>query len=989
MTAPVQIEQLEFNKYFILRMPAFPFNRKHHLPALLKNTLFLQAIKIASPAVYEELSKHKFDPALFSEKLRLTLWKYCNRMTYRPTPFGLFSSLSVVRWEKRNNISPADECRLHILYNFSINQQRYLTDINGAWCNLSYTINPTLYRVSETFRYLSYSVAEGNSNRTFHVNEVTSDELLLFILNLCNRAVAFTAILNQLCKQFQLPVNEGFEYIRNLVSASVIVPEISRQLNITGRDYLIRDNLALDLKQLQPELYINTIMPLKSNALATIMQKKIKDGLYCLSRLSIQAKNQNMEAFVNAFKLKFDRQTVPLLQALDPGIGIGYGVLAVTESRPAVLRQIELTPAENAGNSGNWSAIHQLLMNKWLLADDKYAPVKLDKNDIASLPDYSGRLPNSFSVLFRIINGTLFIEQAGGATGTALSGRFTPFDPIIKASIQKLARVEEEANPDVIFAEICHIEDMHTANIDRREHLYRYEIPILCGSALPAGNQLPLSDLHIFMADGCIQLWSESLQKRVIPRLSSAYNYQRSNLSVFRFLCDLQYEQLHNTFNLDMQYLFPGQSFYPRVTYGDTILHLATWLPDDATIEALATLDIARRVKGLKKIAADMKWPVFVSLNEADNQLVFNLKKNEDLYSLAALVKIGKKMILREFIQEDKLSPLIKGAYGKCFVNQFVTTLYHAQTVYQTILPVKQTLSVQRLFVPGSEWLYYKLYIHASASNELLTNQVRKTIVILRRQGLVKKWFFIRYYDTGYHLRIRIHLKPLHTGYVMARFGKVLDELATSGIIKKYAVDTYERELERYSAGLIAHCEDHFCRSTDLILSWLEKITTNDTAYEYYYISWLTTRMFFDVFGVRTESAAEMLMNAYQGISDKYPDSKVKTTMLKQKLREISKVFSASGDLHQKAIITLRKPFKLFSDSLHKIASLTQDWDHDKRLRLISDLLHMHLNRLLVSDSTQQELILYYCMSRMLQSENARAQIVSAAAADNVWADQL
>ena len=47
-----------------------------------------------------------------------------------------------------------------------------------------------------------------------------------------------------------------------------------------------------------------------------------------------------------------------------------------------------------------------------------------------------------------------------------------------------------------------------------------------------------------------------------------------------------------------------------------------------------------------------------------------------------------------------------------------------------------------------------------------------------------------------------------------------------------------------------------------------------------------------------------------------------------------------------------------------------------KKKSLISDLMHMHLNRLLVDQPRQQELVLYYCLWKHYQSKAARQKSV-------------
>jgi len=72
---------------------------------------------------------------------------------------------------------------------------------------------------------------------------------------------------------------------------------------------------------------------------------------------------------------------------------------------------------------------------------------------------------------------------------------------------------------------------------------------------------LLLSDLWVRYENNEIILESKKLGKRVIPRLSSAYNYNHSDLPVFRFLCDLQHQSIQSNLTLNLSSLFPALTF--------------------------------------------------------------------------------------------------------------------------------------------------------------------------------------------------------------------------------------------------------------------------------------------------------------------------------------------------------------------------------------------------------------------------------------------
>src|SRR6185312_17242716 len=70
----------------------------------LNNRYFKAAIYISSPLFFACLEQKEFMFADLSEKEKLTLKKYLNRFSFRPTPFGLFAGVSLIRWDNQTHL---------------------------------------------------------------------------------------------------------------------------------------------------------------------------------------------------------------------------------------------------------------------------------------------------------------------------------------------------------------------------------------------------------------------------------------------------------------------------------------------------------------------------------------------------------------------------------------------------------------------------------------------------------------------------------------------------------------------------------------------------------------------------------------------------------------------------------------------------------------------------------------------------------------------
>jgi thiopeptide-type bacteriocin biosynthesis protein len=144
---------------------------------------------------------------------------------------------------------------------------------------------------------------------------------------------------------------------------------------------------------------------------------------------------------------------------------------------------------------------------------------------------------------------------------------------------------------------------------------------------------------------------------------------------------------------------------------------------------------------------------------------------------------------------------------------------------------MKQT---ERTFIPGSKWLYIKIYTGTKTADNILIQDISFIIHLLYKKSLIEKWFFIRYSDMDFHLRIRILLKEeSYIGDVLSLFYSRLNPLIKESLVWKIQLDTYNRELERYGGGLIEEAESIFCIDSECIISIIKKIRHQDENYRW------------------------------------------------------------------------------------------------------------------------------------------------------------
>ena len=129
---------------------------------------------------------------------------------------------------------------------------------------------------------------------------------------------------------------------------------------------------------------------------------------------------------------------------------------------------------------------------------------------------------------------------------------------------------------------------------------------------------------------------------------------------------------------------------------------------------------------------------------------------------------------------------------------------------------------VQRTFVPGDDWLYYKLYGGARTADLVLQEAVTPLVAKLQGQGHIQQWFFIRYADPDTHLRLRFLLtEPQRLGAVALGLREAVQPFVAQDLVWKVQVDTYQRELERYGAEGMALAEQLFHVHSEFVLGML------------------------------------------------------------------------------------------------------------------------------------------------------------------------
>src|SRR5206468_772651 len=157
-------------------------------------------------------------------------------------------------------------------------------------------------------------------------------------------------------------------------------------------------------------------------------------------------------------------------------------------------------------------------------------------------------------------------------------------------------------------AEIVHLPEERIGNLLQRPRLREHEIPYLGCSGAPVEQQIPIRDLLLSVRGDRVILRSRSLDKEVIPRLSTAHHFgDGKNLRLYQFLCALQSQGIGSLgFGWGPLESAP---YLPRLVSGRWIVARARWRLDAAEIDELDHDDGDAGFRALQALRARRQLP--------------------------------------------------------------------------------------------------------------------------------------------------------------------------------------------------------------------------------------------------------------------------------------------------------------------------------------------------------------------------------------------
>jgi thiopeptide-type bacteriocin biosynthesis protein len=774
----------------------------------------------------------------------LGLLRYLIRATMRPTPFGLFAGVAFVPIGEQTRLQlaePSDhQKRARLDYSQALALVQALERDPASRFKLKVYANPALLRWGGRIRvtcrdgygrgqdpgqawmrltesaqtileYTAQPVPYGEVIRRLGERYPQSSEVEidLFLLKLMDESVLLSTLRPPLTE------TEPHSYLVGLAQQTPVLSEATEQLlrtseflsdlsatkvgEGTGLLKALFDELGLQPGARQHLIQMDLRLSLEASSLSHEVIAPLQKAARLLARLfgTRSPTEALLRQYSRAFLERYGLREVPLLELLDEGLGLGPPPgyhhppprRPWAQSTPHEQRELYLVLAEQVSQC---------------LREGRF---ELDLEGMV-LPkgDHEPALPPAIEAFFSIHRRddalSLVIGPAGFAVGEGgVFGRFTHLDDRFHQLLKMQAEEEVRRHPSYALAEVVYSDRVgHHTNVALHPNLYPYQIAVQTTPGVPIERHLSLGELLVGVDGQRLYIYSPSLNRIVLPRAPHVLNPQLAPNPV-RFLREVGEQGL--------PVLPPWQwgplsvlPFLPQVRVGQVVLALARWrLPRP----------LPRDLESLGRWRVEWQVPRYVYIGSHDNLLLL------DLDHPACFELLRREA--PEYVEEapDPQSAWAADSNGH-YVHEYVLRLpfesskgsppQRAARLVQGLDPV------QRMRFPGQGVIYLKLYGPVTFQNDLLF-----ALHQLLEECDSPGWFFVRYQDPEDHLRVRIlsgEAGPVD------RFSREAQRYADHGFLQRWCIDTYEPEFERYGgeAGLTV-CEEIFCLETRAVLELL------------------------------------------------------------------------------------------------------------------------------------------------------------------------
>jgi lantibiotic biosynthesis protein len=989
-----------------------------------------EGLRLASQSLMQALHGVAEKGEEVPRRLALSIVRYLCRMAARPTPFGLLAGYSVGTTGAPSALDLGGGEALRRSSHVAIQHLEQLCDRLAADPAVLQAVallpNSSLYAVAGQWRYVEVGTAAQEGGE-YTLQAVRDTPELRAVLDAAVDGPTLDTLVARAAAALEAPAEAVAPYVGQLVDNQILVPAVAPP--VTGEEPLdalyhkvellpapeIRQGLGAlrqalgELDEQGPGLPSGAYRSLESHAAALFPEVPLDVLLHVESRREVPhlslpeavtdafttgvgilhrlfgEQDDAVATFRDRFLERYEGRFVPLAEALDDELGVGFSGFGQDAADLLPLLQDLRFPG--APEAVPWLPCHRAIVPKLarVLAEGG-EEIELSAADLEvmacreplPLPDALAAVGSVAAASAEAIDGgdfRVYLYSVIGPSGVRLLGRFCQSDAVLERWVRKHIAQEEALRPDALFAEVVNLPRGRSGNIVTRPTLRRYEIPYLGESGVPVEQQIPVADLLVGVRERRVVLWSRRLDQEVLPRLTTAHNYRSHGVATYRFLAALQRHRAASALCWDWGPLTEAP-FLPRVRSGRVVLSPATWMVRRQELEALRHGSFPARRQAVEAFREHRRLPRFTVLVDGDQHLLVDWHNLATVDACVALTGSRESWIFQELMPGAGDFPVT--GEGQRFAHQVVLPLVRRERrPAPSMRPPETFAMVDRIVPPRGEWLSLKLYTGYSTADRLLIETVAPLAREWVQAGGLRGWFFVRFNDPEFHLRVRFHGDgEMLWNRFYPDLSQRLAPLLHDGWLARVQVDTYVRELERYG-GLegTALSEQIFSLDSEITVALLP-LVREDPELRWRLAAYSSEALLED-FGCAGDEQRELLGR----LAALYGHEFHLDRSLRQDLAR--KVRSTRAELLTLDEAAARAPWAAaYSARRQRLAPLVKALrgvlatrGDDVRWReIFASHLHMHLNRWFRSSPRAQEMVLYDLLHRRALSRHARRQ---------------
>lgn len=503
------------------------------------------------------------------------------------------------------------------------------------------------------------------------------------------------------------------------------------------------------------------------------------------------------------------RALVPVLDAVDAGIGLGYpaGYDGMGSAAGAVTDRDRklLALACNAATRRQCEIVLDDGMIDDLTVVAADAPVQ-------PTTELTVRIDATTAQALADGHFTLAVTGVSRAAGTT-TGRFLDlFDGRMRTSYPNLPTGTRGALAVQVSASVPYT---NTENVARVPQILDHVLPV---GDYPGAHSVVLDDIAVTADLHGIYLVSLSRRRVVEPVILNAVNPNQYMHPLARFLLEASHALRVPCAGFDWG-TASALPFLPALRYGRTIISPARWRLTATDLPG-SSASWREWESALTRWQDRVALPRLISVGEGDQRIRLDLFEPAHRALLRAQVERLGTAVLQAAPTSEAA-----GWFGG-HPHEIVIPLAASRQAEPPRLSTEVTTR-DHGHLPGQGGrLSLKLYGHPDRHDAILTRHLPR---LIERLGSQSRWWFLRYQDPHHHLRLRLTVPIDAFAATVTQVTTWSEELRRAGLMAHVQWDTYFPETARFGGrAAMAAAEAFFAADSAAALAQLRTVMSTD-----------------------------------------------------------------------------------------------------------------------------------------------------------------